>query len=420
MFKSVLVLLLLIFSNFSGDASAQESNRDEVRAELSKDFHVIWGKNFTEADWARGTAAIAGSVAAGNPGPFMAWFSNELQETLAKIQQNLPGVGMDVLRSWILQSLRDKTIVVYQGFRVHAGFATYQRWKRVVYGEPQTYKCRWEGPFGSWTWGVCTRTVQKERRISLPNFQQFFVRFQFQNGGNQNQPQPQDSFNRVYVTNKCNQPILVAANYKELNNQWTAKGFWQIQPGQSAYIANTRNTILELNGVSIDGRLHWSGSSKRSINGRSYGFFPVTMTLKHFGRWTQNFVCSAVGSAVSRDAYTGDYEGNVRGQEGGELNPGHPDNGGNDDDWDAPSNGGSGGGGDDWDAPSNGGSGGSGDDWGTPSRGGSAGPQDDWGRDAQDAPDGGWDQVTERDSSGLSDWNSAPETTPVREESAAW
>lgn len=393
MLKSALAFTLLAFLSVNEVAKADESNRNEVRASLSKDYQVVWGKNFTEGDWAQGASAIAGSVASGNPGPFMTWFSNELEQNLAKLQQNLPGVGADTLRSWIVQSLNSKKIIVYNGFKIQAGFATYQRWNRIVYHEPETYECRWEGPFG-WTTGFCNRMVQKERRINLPNHNQFYVRFQLSGGGGGgNQNQPQESFNRVYVANKCSQPIYVASNYLNLDQQWTAQGFWLLQPGQSAYIVNTKNSIIEFNAVSRDGHLHWTGPAERQVLGQRFKFFQVNMTLRNFGRWTQNFTCSQSAPAQYRDPSTGDYEGNASGVESGELEPGQA-SGGNT----------GGGSGDGWDTPSSGGGGSSGDGWG----GGNA------------APAAGWESVPARYSSGNSDWNSAPDIAKPGEENANW
>lgn len=165
------------------DAKAESSNRNEVRAALERDgWHVVWGKNFTEADWARGAKAIAQSVATENPGPFRAWFSGVMDENLAKIQRNVPGLTKRMLKGMIVQSLRAKKIIVYRGLKIHAGFATYDRWQRVVYHEPATVETWWYvGPIK--TKGFKTIMVKKERRINLPNWHQLYLRIKLNRRG---------------------------------------------------------------------------------------------------------------------------------------------------------------------------------------------------------------------------------------------
>jgi hypothetical protein len=177
------VLAVAIFSGFaicgvSTYARAEESNRNEVRRNLSNGWSMVWGKNFTEADWARGTAAIAESIASDNPGPFLQWFDENMNENLNKIQNNMPGVARSDLERWIEQSLKKKKIVVYKNLKIQAGFATYNRWQRVVYNEPRTGQRRISGPFGSWTYVPYIYTEQVERQIALPNWHQFYIRYQ--------------------------------------------------------------------------------------------------------------------------------------------------------------------------------------------------------------------------------------------------
>ncbi|MDM4019332.1 hypothetical protein [Roseiconus lacunae] len=165
-------------------ASRESSNRNEVRANLSRGWSVIWGKNFTEADWARGLKAIAESIASENPGPFLAWFSSVIDENFAKIQANLGNVTRRDLERWIVQSLRQKQIIRYGGLRIQAGFATYNRWQRTVHHEPRP-KWKWiYGPFGSKTKipdGVEMHKV--EHKIPLPNWHQFYIRYQLVSSG---------------------------------------------------------------------------------------------------------------------------------------------------------------------------------------------------------------------------------------------
>lgn len=163
----------------TGAARAQDSNRNEVRANLERGWSVVWGKNFTEADWARGLKAIAESVAAENPGPFLQWFEQTLRENFEKIERNLPGVARRDLENWIVQSLKQKRIVTYKGFKIEAGFATYNRWKKVSYDEPRTRQKKVKDPFGiGWTYVPEVYTERVEKKVPLPNWHQFYLRYQ--------------------------------------------------------------------------------------------------------------------------------------------------------------------------------------------------------------------------------------------------
>ena len=166
------VAVTLLFMLAIPIASGAESNRDEVRTKLDQDpWQVIWGKNFTEADWARGTGAIAESIAVENPGPFLDWFEQTLDENFTKIERNMQDVTRADLKKWILQSLESKRIITYRGLRIQAGFATYDRWERAVYDEPRTRRTNFPPFFEAYT-------VRVERTINLPNWHQFYIRYQ--------------------------------------------------------------------------------------------------------------------------------------------------------------------------------------------------------------------------------------------------
>ncbi len=196
MLRASLTTLALVTASLSltNSAFAQESNRNTVRSNLSKDgWSVVWGKNFTEADWARGTLAIAESVAAENPGPFLKWFGETVDENFSKIERNLKDVSKRDLQNWVVQSLKSKKIIRYKNFRIEAGFATYNRWKRVVYDEPRTRQVKKSLPFGGWTYVPEVYTARVEKQIPLPNWHQFYLRYQLvsgntNSGGSSNNP----------------------------------------------------------------------------------------------------------------------------------------------------------------------------------------------------------------------------------------
>lgn len=361
----------------ASSAHAVTSNRDEIRRELSQGYNVVWGHNFTEGDWYEGSQAVAASIATDNPGPFMAWFDYKLEQNIVKMQSNLPGVATNVIKDWIRQSLEKKRIITYNGVKIDAGFTTYQRWERVVYHEPQTYRCKINGPFGSWTWGVCTTSVQKERRLYLNNHHQFYVRFQLVN----DVPSDTNNFHRVYFENKCDCPVYVGVNYLTLNNAWTTQGFYLVQPGRSTYLFNTANNIFEYTAFSSDGEFSWRGDYGRTLYGKNYKFKRMDIQQSRYVRWTQTLTCARhYSSSMSTDS-----DGNVRAADDGSESP-IDESGSAGDGWDDGA--GSGASGDGWDSTNS-----QYDTWGVES----APAQVDWG------------SVEEQDYSGLSGWDPVSE-----------
>lgn len=171
---------------------AEDSNRNDVRADKEKDgWTVVWGKNFTEGDWIKGTKAIAESVAAENPGPFLAWFEQTLEENFTKVLKNLDGVARKDLERWLVESLKGKKLVSYKGLKIEAGFATYNRWERVVVEVPDGVE--WQG--------IKSKVKMKkiEKKIPLPNWHQFYVRYKLEKDEPKAQADKNPAAKRVVV-----------------------------------------------------------------------------------------------------------------------------------------------------------------------------------------------------------------------------
>lgn len=153
-------------------AFAESSNRNKVRSKLSQGWQVVWGHNFTEGDWVEGLGAISTSVAAENPGPFLKWFNGKVEQNWVKINQNFPDISKQFFKQMLVQSLREKKVIFYKNLDLDAGFATYDRWKRVVYHEPRTRRCGWR------KLSICPYTAKVEKKSTFPtgiNFMSAFV-----------------------------------------------------------------------------------------------------------------------------------------------------------------------------------------------------------------------------------------------------
>ncbi len=253
------VILVMTVAFFSASARAEDSNRNEVRANLEKDgWRVVWGKNFTEADWARGTKAIVESVASENPGPFLAWFEATLQENLDKIQSNLKGVTRADLDRWIVQSLKSKRPIAYKGLVIEAGFATYDRWQRVVYDEPRTrMEMRREPITGIKTKVPVAYTERVEKRANLPNWHQFYVRYKLVPVGGAG-PKPAGGGGG----GGGSEPRVVKVDYKIKNESGRAVRF-EMQPSGRGYTLDAGKTFTgtssEVNGKAPSIKLLDSG-----------------------------------------------------------------------------------------------------------------------------------------------------------------
>lgn len=179
MFSTVILLATVQISiaqiGFGGgDWLEHNSNKREIRNNLeSNNWIVVYGKPVEEGDW--GVMAACTYY-----GCLTEYFDYYLDDTTDRIKRQMPGVQRHALIQLIESCFRYKgKIFDHLTLEMSAGIATYRRWKRVLYSEPRTYKCKQKLPFGGWTWSVCTTTEQVEREIPLPNHHQPYFRCRF-------------------------------------------------------------------------------------------------------------------------------------------------------------------------------------------------------------------------------------------------
>lgn len=102
------------------------------------------------------------------------------------------------------------------------------------------------------------------------------------------------SFINIQYTNKCDEPLNLAINYKNLNDDWVTDGWWTLQPGESANVANTKNNIFYYYGVTQDNDYVWEGTDTfQKVNGtnKSYGFREFDMNMKNWGNFEFRWEC---------------------------------------------------------------------------------------------------------------------------------
>jgi len=112
-------------------ARAEESNRNEVRANIAKDgWRVVWGITLNEAEYVECIATFV----AGKP---ELYFNSLLQRNINKFAKNAPGIAADAVRDAVIESLRNRGRTIRLGqLEVDGGIATYQRWVHVSFHNP--------------------------------------------------------------------------------------------------------------------------------------------------------------------------------------------------------------------------------------------------------------------------------------------
>ena len=71
-------------------------------------------------------------------------------------------------------------------------------------------------------------------------------------------------------------------------------GWWELQPGEFAYVANTKNTIYYYYGEPVNGGLNWWGTdlSLKVNNGSNfYGVKEFDINQPNWGQAIQSFIC---------------------------------------------------------------------------------------------------------------------------------
>lgn len=105
---------------------------------------------------------------------------------------------------------------------------------------------------------------------------------------------PSQNYDKIYFENKCHRTIWTAIHYVDLNGKWSVEGWWEIAPGQKAYVANTRNTVYYFHATSDNKKYRW-GSQNYMWNVNNQGpfdFLKGQISSKEWGTWTQQFSCN--------------------------------------------------------------------------------------------------------------------------------
>lgn len=98
---------------------------------------------------------------------------------------------------------------------------------------------------------------------------------------------------RVSVKNKCHATIWVAIRYKLTSiDYWITDGWWELYPGETAYIADTKNRHVYFTAQSDDGHSWGSSDYVYSVNHKTEEKFFHTNMGSSFAAFTQEFSCN--------------------------------------------------------------------------------------------------------------------------------
>lgn len=97
---------------------------------------------------------------------------------------------------------------------------------------------------------------------------------------------------KVQIKNNCRYNMEVAAHYLTTGHRWITDGWWQLSPGETAYILDTRNRFLYFSArTTPHGQFKWEGPHFWRVRGRNMGFLQKEILEGTFGTWTEHFRC---------------------------------------------------------------------------------------------------------------------------------
>lgn len=77
---------------------------------------------------------------------------------------------------------------------------------------------------------------------------------------------------KLKFKNNCDETVTVALHYMK-DGEWISDGWWDVEPGETAYLGDTRNRIFYYYAYSDS--YSWKGSSYHNVKGERYGFKEV-------------------------------------------------------------------------------------------------------------------------------------------------
>jgi hypothetical protein len=107
------------------------------------------------------------------------------------------------------------------------------------------------------------------------------------------------SYLPIKFTNKCDTIIYTAIYYKNVDDYWVTAGWWGLNPGETAYVADIFSPNFYTYGISEDGNFVWDGDDTyQTVRGSeiTYGFDKKSIqdwdyALQNWEYYEIEFIC---------------------------------------------------------------------------------------------------------------------------------
>jgi uncharacterized membrane protein len=87
-------------------------------------------------------------------------------------------------------------------------------------------------------------------------------------------PAQAGNYDEIHIKNETNEHIWVAIHYQPLGSSgFVSQGWWELCPGECAYIADSINGTIYFYAYSAESDLVWSGNDYFYVDGQLYPFF---------------------------------------------------------------------------------------------------------------------------------------------------
>uniref|UniRef100_UPI0025E87711 DUF1036 domain-containing protein n=1 Tax=Winogradskyella sp. TaxID=1883156 RepID=UPI0025E87711 len=102
----------------------------------------------------------------------------------------------------------------------------------------------------------------------------------------------EDQYYKLIFKNNCRKPIQIAISALNLDGEWETEGFYNFQPYEELFLANTENRTFYFFAESFDNELTWEGEKYLTIQGERYKFLKRTISEDEgYGNFLTTLTC---------------------------------------------------------------------------------------------------------------------------------
>jgi uncharacterized membrane protein len=159
------------------------------------------------------------------------------------------------------------------------GWITLEHWSEVTIGvtASRVVYIHARSADGSTTWGSKSEMIDFGTGDRLPAIKTYWTSEDYPDGNTVVTRITSDGWDypwekpliKIKFTNECDETVSVALYYMK-DGEWVSDGWWEIEPGETEYLEDTRNRIFYYYASSRNGT--WSGNYYHDVGGKRYGF----------------------------------------------------------------------------------------------------------------------------------------------------